>query len=197
MAALAGRALEHADQGPPPLHERVDRAQIIDEHGLREHVIEDQLAQPALVRLRPRPAREPQPVAQQKLRQPVTRAHQILARVIDATHQITKPLVRFAGHERERQLPGREQPDNPLRVTTIGLHPIARRPGDRPRRDHPQIKTHSRRRSREPEPRQPREPPCFAETVLIGFLFSRVGALLDPSVSQPRSGIRVLLAGCR
>jgi hypothetical protein len=71
----------------------------------------------------------------------VARAHQVLARVIDATHQITEALVRLAGHEHERQLTGREQPHQPLGVTPIGLDPITRRariePGAITRRSSP------------------------------------------------------------
>jgi hypothetical protein len=54
----------------------------------------------------------------------MTAAHQVLARVIDATHQITEVLLFLAGYKRERQLPRREEPHQPRRVTPIGLHPI-------------------------------------------------------------------------
>jgi hypothetical protein len=62
-------------------------------------------------------------------------------------------LFFLAGHERERELPSREQPDESLRVTAIGLHPVPGRLRDRPRRDHPQIKTTPTSRAREREPR--------------------------------------------
>ena len=84
------------------------------------------------------------------------RAHQILACVIDAAHQITEALLFLAGHKRERQLPGREQPDQPLRVAPVGLDPVPRRARNRPRRDHPHIEPALDRDACEPEPGRPR-----------------------------------------
>src|SRR5215216_1053208 len=155
VAARRDGVLEYRDQRPPPLNERVDRAHIVDEHRLRERVVEAQPAKPAPVRLRPRPAGEAQPAAQQELRQAMTRTHQVFARVIDAADQVTEALVWLARHEREAQLAGGEQPDQPLGVTPIGLYPIARRPGNRSRRDHAHVQSALGRRSREPEPRRP------------------------------------------
>jgi len=155
VAAFRDRVLEYGDQRSAAVGERLDRAAVVDEHSLRERVIEGQLAQPALIWLRPLPARKAQPATQQELRQAVAGAHQVPARVVDATHEIAEALVRLAGHERERQLAGREQSHQPLGVTAVGLDPIPRRLGDRPRRDDPQVKTTIRRRACEPEPRRP------------------------------------------
>ncbi len=86
----------------------------------------------------------------------MTAAHQVLARVLDATHNITEALVLLARHERERQLSRREQPDEPLRVTPISLHAITGRPRDRPRSNDPHINAAPRRRASETEPRRAR-----------------------------------------
>jgi len=88
------------------------------------------------VRLRPRLAREAHPSAQQELRQAVTRAHQILAGVLHAAHQVTEALVGFARHEREGQLTRGEEPHE-LVVVDARIpsryrgepNPIDRKPG--------------------------------------------------------------------
>jgi hypothetical protein len=73
----------------------------------------------------------------------------------NATHQIPETLILQARHERERELPRREQPHKPLRVTPVSLDPIPRRARDRPRRDDTHIKPRRARRPGEPEPRRP------------------------------------------
>src|SRR5262245_11412066 len=74
--------------------------------------------------------------SEQELRQAVAGPHQIAAHILDRTGQVTELLIGKARHEREPQLPGRQQPRQPDRVTPIGLDPITRPPRDRPRRDN-------------------------------------------------------------
>jgi hypothetical protein len=38
----------------------------------------------------------------------MTRSHQIFARILDAAHQVTKALIRFARHEREAKFTSSE-----------------------------------------------------------------------------------------
>jgi hypothetical protein len=59
-------------------------------------------------------------MAQHELPQPMAGAHQIAARGLDRSHQITEALVLDAGHKRKRQLPGGQQPHQPDRVAPIG-----------------------------------------------------------------------------
>ena len=134
------------------MHDPLDRAAVVDEHRPRQRVTEGQLAQPALMRLGPLTLPEAQPATQKEFREAVTGAHQVLARVINAAHQIAEALLLLAGHERERELPRGEESHESLRVTPIGLHPIPRRPRDRSRRDHPHVKTTPHRLARERKP---------------------------------------------
>jgi hypothetical protein len=75
---------------------------------------------------RPRTARARLPLAaaQQELSQPVPGAHQISAGVFDAAHQVAELLIGDGGREHKSQLAGGEQPDQPDRVTPIGLDPV-------------------------------------------------------------------------
>jgi hypothetical protein len=86
----------------------------------------------------------------------MTCAHQILAGVLHAAHDVTEALIGLAGHERERQLARREEPDQALRVTTVGLHPIARGPRDRPGRHHGDVESALLAHPREDEARRAR-----------------------------------------
>ena len=63
----------------------------------------------------------------------MTRSHQVLARVLDAAHQVAEALIGLARHEREGQLTRCEQPHQPRGVTPVGLHPVTRDLGDRSR----------------------------------------------------------------
>ena len=82
------------------------------------------------------------------------RAHQVLAHVVEAAHEVAKLLVRLTRHERKRQLAGREQPHEALGVTAVGLDPIPRCAGNRSRCCDPQVETALARRSRQPEARR-------------------------------------------
>jgi hypothetical protein len=95
-------------------------------------------------------------VTQQKLRQAMTGAHQVLAGILDTAHQIPEPLIRLARHERERQLAGGKQPRQPRRVSPISLHPVTRSPRDRTRRDDPHIDAALRSCPRQSESRRAR-----------------------------------------
>jgi hypothetical protein len=44
-------------------------------------------------------------------------AHQVAANVLDRAYQVTEMFILHARHERETQLPGREQPCQTDRVT--------------------------------------------------------------------------------
>src|SRR5207245_1227827 len=92
--ALWSRIFKDADQYPATMNQRLHRAQVVDERRLRERILEAKLAKPLLVRLRPRLAREAHPSAQQELRQAVTRAHQVLARVLHAAGDQAPPRTR-------------------------------------------------------------------------------------------------------
>ena len=59
--------------------------------------------------------------------------HQIPAGILDAAHQVAEALIRDARHEREGQLAGGKQANQPRRVSAVGLHPVARSPGNGPR----------------------------------------------------------------
>ena len=65
----------------------------------------------------------------------VTGAHQIPTDVCDRADHVTKLLGSGRKHERERQLAGGQQPGQTLRVTSVGLDPIARRARDLARGD--------------------------------------------------------------
>jgi len=69
----------------------------------------------------------------------VAGAHQIAAHVLDAAHQVAEALIGDRRHERKPQLPGGQQPHHPERVTAVGLDPVARALGDRPRRRHAHV----------------------------------------------------------
>ena len=101
------------------------------------HVQRDR-GQPLAVALRPRGAVvEPDPVAQQQLREPVTAAHQIHPHRVTRADQVTQRLLLIARHPDRMQLAGQQQPDEMLGVTTVGLHPIPARARDLARRrDH-------------------------------------------------------------
>ena len=84
----------------------------------------------------------------------MARAHQVLAGVLETAHQIAETLVSFAGHERERQLASGEQPHQPFGVAPVGLHPVTRRPRDRPRRHNTNIQAALLGHARQSEPRR-------------------------------------------
>jgi hypothetical protein len=70
-------------------------------------------------------------------------------------NQVTETLVGLTRHEREAQFTSGEQPDQPLRVTPAGLHPVTRRPRDRPRRHDPHIQPTLLGDPHQSEPRRP------------------------------------------
>ena len=86
----------------------------------------------------------------------MTRSHQVLARVLDTAHQITEALIDLARHERKTQFTSSEQPHQPLRVTPVSLHPIPRRPRDRPRRHDPHVQPTLLSDPHQSEPRRAR-----------------------------------------
>jgi len=81
-------------------------------------------------------------------------AHQVLARVLDAAHQVTETLIGFARHEREAKLARSEQPHQAPGVTPVALHPVTRCSRDRPRRDHTDIQAALLGHARQSEPRR-------------------------------------------
>ena len=83
------------------------------------------------------PAVVDDPVAQQQLRQPVPRPHQITAAVLPGPHQIPGRFLLDARHRHRDDLIQMQQPGQMQRIPGIGLHPIPGRPLQlRRRRDH-------------------------------------------------------------
>ena len=60
-------------------------------------------------------------VTQQQLREAMPRAHQIPAQILPRAHQVTQRFLLDARDRHPVQLAGREQPDQALSVTTIGV----------------------------------------------------------------------------
>jgi hypothetical protein len=133
--------LERLDQRPAPAGEQLDRAQVVDEGRLRAAILELARAQPAHVPDGPGPAppRVALTAAQQELPEPVAGAHQVAAHVLNRAHEVAEVLVLDARHEREPKLAGGQQPDQPGGVAAVGLDPVARTLGDRPRRRHSNV----------------------------------------------------------
>jgi hypothetical protein len=86
------------------------------------------------VTLGPRARLEAQPVTQQQLREPVTRAHQIDADVLARPDEVTQRLLLGARHPDTVQLARQQQPGQVLGIAAIGLDSVARRARDLPRR---------------------------------------------------------------
>ena len=110
------------------MHERVDRAAAVGERRLGRRPVQLDRVKPGAVALGPRaPVLEADPVAQQQLRQPVTAAHQIDADRLPCAHEAAQRLLLRARDPNRVKLAGQQQPDEQLRVTAIGLDPVARR----------------------------------------------------------------------
>ncbi len=93
-----------------------------------------------------------QPVPQQQLREPMPRPHQLATRVLARPHQIAGRLLVRLRHPHRDQLAEPQQPRQPLRVATVGLDPVRRRPRDLRRRRHRARDPGRRARTREPVP---------------------------------------------
>ena len=134
-----------------------DRAAIVLKRPLRRRLREPDAGQPAEMRLRPVGLRavEADLVAQQQLREPMPRAHQIAAQILPRADQVTQRFRLDARHRDAMQLPRRQQPHQPLGVTPIGLDPITRRPRNQPRRADQTIDTDRLQPAREHEPGRP------------------------------------------
>jgi hypothetical protein len=120
-------------------HDRVDRAEILQQRDLRAALAEVDLRQPAAVRDRPRAGGVfvADVVAQQQLAQPLPGAHQIAAQRLPGADDIAQRLL-LSGRDPDRvQRVDHQQPQHALRVALIGLDLISGRPLDLPRRrDH-------------------------------------------------------------
>jgi hypothetical protein len=224
VAAVGDLRLERAQQRRATSHQQLDRSQVVSERRVGADIVEVKRAQPRQVLGRPRAARPGVALAaaQQELPDAVTGAHQIAADVLDRAHQIAELLIGDRRHERERKLPGGQQPNQPHRVATVGLDTVTRPLRDRPRRRHSHVDPALTSRPRKPEPRRARlihrahrrpEPfeeghhlhrrhPQLAHTQLTGSRFehrrvglTRVHVQADESHSVHRHG-RFLLCGC-
>jgi hypothetical protein len=85
----------------------------------------------------------------------VTAAHEIAAAILDRADHVTKLLVSDAGHKREAQLAGGQQPGEALSVALVGLHAVARRARDLAGRDDTHVDAALRRRTGQPEAGRP------------------------------------------
>jgi hypothetical protein len=85
-------------------HQRVDRAEAIGEHRLRDRLRELDAGEPVAVRLRPVVAVKAQIVSQQQVADAVTRAHQIAAQVLARADQITQGFLARGRHPDRMQL---------------------------------------------------------------------------------------------
>jgi hypothetical protein len=74
-------------------------------------------------------------VAQQELREPVSRAQDVLAEVLAQAHQVAHRLLLRAGHADGGERPGAEQRAERARVAAVGLHPLTGSLGDERRGD--------------------------------------------------------------
>ncbi len=88
--------------------------------------------------------------AQQELPDSVSGAHQILANVLAAAHQVAQLLTLDRRDRDQRQLAGRQQPRQADRVALIGLDPIRGRALGLARRAHPELDPLRPRAAREP-----------------------------------------------
>jgi hypothetical protein len=121
----------HGDRGVEPV-----AAGEGDQHGVVGDV-ERQLqpgqrnllgAQPALVHPGPRLALVvDDPLAQQQLRKPVPRGHQIRADILAGPHQVPGCFLLDAGHRDRDDLTQVQQPRQVPRIPHVGLDPIPRR----------------------------------------------------------------------
>ena len=84
----------------------------------------------------------------------MTRTHQIHADHLPGTDQVTQRLFLEPRHSDRVKLPGQQQPDEMLGVTTIGLDPLPRRPGDLARRRDHALHAPLDQLPREPVPRR-------------------------------------------
>ena len=134
--------------------QRVDRADVVAQRDLRPALAEVDAGQPAAVMLRPGAgaALETTVVTQQQLGEPMAGTHQIAADVLAGTDQVTQRLLGGARNADQVQPTDHQQPQQPLRVTAIGLHPVARRPLDLPGRGHDTPDSGVLQGAREPEP---------------------------------------------
>jgi hypothetical protein len=88
--------------------------------------------------------------AQQELPDSVSGAHQILANVLAAAHQVAQLLTLDRRDRDQRQLAGGQQPGQANRVALIGLDPIRRRAVGLARRAHRHLDPFRPRAAREP-----------------------------------------------
>jgi hypothetical protein len=150
------------------VRERIDRAARVEQRSLRCRPVQRHCGQPVAVALGPRGSTlEPDPVAQQQLREPVPAAHQINADRLTGTDQVTQRFLLIARNPDCVKLAGHQQPGEQLRVATIGLHAVPARARDLARRRDHTLHATLRELPREPVPcraglirnaRRPRQP---------------------------------------
>jgi hypothetical protein len=116
-------------------------------------------AQPGIVGAGPRARVIDEPVPKQQHRQPMSRPHQLAARVFAGTHQIAGCFLVRLGDVHRDQFAEPQQPREPLSVTAIGLDLVAGRPLYLRRRRH---------RARDPGRRTGTRQPVTGRACLIG-----------------------------
>ena len=120
-------------------HDRVDRAEVLQQRDLRAALPEVDPRQPAAVSDRPRAGGVlvANVVTQQQLAEPLPGAHQITADRLPGANDIAQRLL-LAGRDPDRvQRVDHQQAQHPLGVALIGLDLVPGGPLDLPRRrDH-------------------------------------------------------------
>ena len=107
-------------------HQRVDRAHVVKQRGLRSELAQPDPREPLTVAGGPVPGRAvvAHVVAQQQFAQPVTGSHQIAAHVLTRANQIAQRLLLAGRHPHGVQAVDHQQARQPLSVAAVGFDPV-------------------------------------------------------------------------